>query len=147
MMTKDQIRNLCTAKRDELISKYFGNLVHEAAYEKPEEIEESRYSPELPRQIASEFYDFLKQFLSELCPGSQHELSAIMNKKARAMSFMADDKQQLEEAYKDAKIVTLWEKITKSNHEDVTYYKGLLKAYTAELLDCMQVDFIEDVCK
>ena len=145
-MTKEQITNLCAERQNELLSKYFGNLVHEAAYERPEEIDECKYSPDLPRQIASEYYDFLKQLLSELRPGSQEELSAIMNKKARALSFMADDKQQLEEAYKDAKIVTLWEKISKSNHEDVTYYKGLLKAYTAELLDWMQVDFIEDVC-
>lgn len=55
--------------------------------------------------------------------------------------------EQLEKAYKDAKIITIWEKITKSNHEDVTYYKGLLKAYTEELLSWMEIDFVEDVCK
>lgn len=147
MMTKEQIRNLCADKRDELISKYFGNLVNEAAYDKPEEIEEGKYSQELPRQIAHEYYDFLKKLLNGLNPDNQNELSVIMDNKALALSFMADDRQQLEEAYKDAKIVTLWEKITKSNHEDVTYYKGLLKEYATELLEWMQVDFIEDVCK
>lgn len=145
MMTKEQIKILCEDKCNELISKYFGNIAHEAVYEKPEKIEECRYSPELPGQIAREYYDFLKQLLSEIHPENQNDLSAIMNKKARAMFFMEDDKQQLDDAYKDAEIITLWEKITKSNHEDVTYYKGLLKAYTAELLDWMQVDFIEDV--
>lgn len=91
MMTKEQITNLCAERQNELLSKYFGNLVHEAAYERPEEIDECKYSPDLPRQIASECYDFLKQLLSELRPGSQEELSAIMNKKARVLSFMADD--------------------------------------------------------
>ena len=146
-MTKEDITKLCADKRNELLSKYFGSLVQEAAYEKPEEIEESRYSTELPGQIAREYYDFLKLLLDESCPENQKKLGEIMDKKARVLSYMADDKLQLDEAYKDAKIVTLWEKITKSNHEDVTYYKGLLKAYTAELLDWMQVDFIEDVCK
>lgn len=147
MMTKEQIRNICADKRRELIDKYFGNLAYEAAYEKPEEIDESRYSLELPRQIGHEYYDFMKLLLDEICPGNHKKLGEIMNKKALVLSYTADDKLQLDEAYKEAKIVTLWEKITKSNHEDVTYYKGLLKSYTEELLDWMQVDFIEDVCK
>lgn len=146
-MTKEQITNLCADKRNELLSKYFGNLVHEAAYEKPEEIDEGRYSPELSKQIAREYYDFLKKLLNGLYPNNQIELSAIMEKKALALSFMDNDRQQLDEAYIDAKIITLWERLTKSNHKDVTYYKGLLQAYTTELLEWMQVDFIEDVCK
>jgi len=51
----------------------------------------------------------------------------------------------LKEARADAEKVTLWEKITKSNHEDVTYYKGLLKQYTEELLSTMIKDFIEEI--
>lgn len=145
MMTNEQVINKCTDKRNELLSKYFGSLVQEAAYEKPEEIEESRYSQEFPVQIAREYYDFLEHLLTEICPENQKKLGEIMDKKARVLSYMADDKLQLDEAYKDAKIVTLWEKITKSNHEDVTYYKGLLKEYTKELLEWMEVDFIEDV--
>lgn len=41
--------------------------------------------------------------------------------------------------------ITLWEKITKSNHEDVTYYKGLLLEYTKELLMIMRIDFLEEI--
>lgn len=144
-MTKEQIRNSCAEKRKELIDKYFGGLVYEAAHERPEEIDESRYSLELPRQIGHEYYDFMKILLNEIDPDNQKKLGEIMNKKALVLSYTADVKQQLDEAYKEAKMVTLWEKITKSNHEDVTYYKGLLKSYTEELLVWMETDFVEDL--
>ena len=111
----------------------------------PEEIDESRYSLELPRQIGHEYYDFMKLLLEQICPEEQKKLGEIMNKKALVLSYTAEDKLQLDEAYKEAKAVTLWEKITKSNHEDVTYYKGLLKSYTEELLVWMETDFVEDI--
>lgn len=41
--------------------------------------------------------------------------------------------------------ITLKERILKSNHKDVTFYNGLLKQCTEELLDVMIDDFIEDV--
>lgn len=144
-MTKEQIKNSLAQKRKELIDKYFGNLVYEAAYEKPQEIDESRYSLELPRQIGHEYYDFMKLLLEQICPEEQKKLGEIMNKKALVLSYTAGDKLQLDEAYKEAKAVTLWEKITKSNHQDVTYYKGLLKSYTEELLTWMETDFVEDI--
>ena len=40
---------------------------------------------------------------------------------------------------------TLWERVTQSNHKDVTFYKGLLQVYAEELLNCMRIDFIEDL--
>ncbi len=56
-----------------------------------------------------------------------------------------DDREAIDEAYKDAKRITLWERITKSNHEDVTYYKGLLYEYTKDLLMVMRHDFLEEI--
>ena len=56
-----------------------------------------------------------------------------------------DDREGIDAAYKDASTITLWEKITKSNHEDVTYYKGLLLEYTKELLMIMRIDFLEEI--
>lgn len=40
---------------------------------------------------------------------------------------------------------SLWERITKSNHKDVTYYKGLLLEYTKDLLMVMRQDFLEEL--
>ena len=56
-----------------------------------------------------------------------------------------DDREMIEPAYKEATERTLWERITKSNHEDVTYYKGLLQEYTRDLLMVMRQDFLEEI--
>ena len=56
-----------------------------------------------------------------------------------------DDRELIDVAYKDATELTLWERITKTNHKDVTYYKGLLQEYTRELLMVMREDFIEEI--
>lgn len=56
-----------------------------------------------------------------------------------------DDRELIDEAHKDAAEQTLWERITKSNHKDVTYYKGLLKEYTRDLLMVMREDFLEEI--
>jgi hypothetical protein len=56
-----------------------------------------------------------------------------------------DDRELIDEAYKDAIEQTLWERITKSNHKDVTYYKGLLQEYTRDLLMVMREDFLEEI--
>ena len=56
-----------------------------------------------------------------------------------------DDRELIDEAYKDAIEKTLWERITKSNHKDVTYYKGLLQEYTRDLLMVMREDFLEEI--
>lgn len=145
MMNKEQIIVACRDKREELLDKYFGTLVHEAAYVMPEQIDEFRYPLTLSDQVIAEYFDFLQHLLSEIHPDDKFKLDDVMNKKALAISLMTDDRTQLEDAYSDAKIITLREKISKSNHEDVTYYKGLLKAYTEELLKWAEVDFLEDV--
>ena len=56
-----------------------------------------------------------------------------------------DDRELIDVAHKDATELTLWERITKSNHKDVTYYKGLLQEYTRDLLLVMREDFLEEI--
>lgn len=56
-----------------------------------------------------------------------------------------DDRKGVDAAYKDASTITLWERITQSNHEDVTYYKGLLFEFTKDLLLVMRHDFLEEI--
>ena len=57
----------------------------------------------------------------------------------------ADDRELIDVAHKDATKQTLWERITKTNHKDVTYYKGLLQEYTRDLLMVMREDFLEEI--
>ena len=142
-MNKDTIQLRCDQKRAELLDMYFGNIVQEAAHEMPETVDESRYSMELPAKVEAEYRSFLKDLLVEVAPDK--DIDVILDKRYWSVTFTEDDRQQLEKAYKDAKIITVWEKLTKSNHEDVTYYKGLLKEYTEELLKWMEIDFMEDM--
>lgn len=48
-MNTEQVINLCKEKEQELLNKYFGNLVKEAAVECPETIGE--YTKDLPLKI------------------------------------------------------------------------------------------------
>lgn len=146
-MNAEQVKAVCSQKRNELLNKYFGKLIHEAAHEMPGKIDESRYSLELPSQVENEYYEFLEKLLAELYPDNSKKLSDILDKRHHAVACTTNDVKQMEAAYKDAKTITLWERITKTNHEDVTYYKGLLQAYTEDLLSWMETDFLEDVCK
>ena len=57
-MTTEQIEKLCRDKEQKLLKKYFGNLVKEAAEERPETIGE--YTEELPLKIEAEFKTFLE---------------------------------------------------------------------------------------
>lgn len=58
-MVSNLIDKLCKEKEQELLNKYFGNLVKEAAEERPEEIGE--YTKELPLKIEAEYKSFLEE--------------------------------------------------------------------------------------
>lgn len=141
-MEREQIRTLCLQKEQELIDKYFGNLVYEAAIEQPETIGE--YSKELPLKIELEYYNYLEYLWQEYMTNNKQDFSNIIDKRHLRMLSTEDDIEAIEYAYNDATRQTLWERLTKSNHKDVTYYKGLLKEYTKELLSCLRCDFLEE---
>lgn len=144
-MTLQQIESQCRDKSDELIAKYFGSLIKEAAIERPEEIGD--YSLELPKQIEAEYYAYLKDLWAEIAPQGSPSFEEIINKKHLSDLMTDDDREIIPPAYDAAMHRNLWERITKTNHKDVTYYKGLLKRYTEDLLTALRCDFMEDVRK
>ena len=144
-MKKEEIEKLCKQKEAELIDKYFGNLVREAAIEKPEDI--GHYEKDLPLQVESEYFDFLKSLWEKIDVQGKYTLEDILDKRHISVLMTEDDREGINYAYDDAKRITLWERVTKSNHKDVTFYKGLLEEYARELLLCLRCDFIEDVHK
>lgn len=144
-MTLQQVESRCRCKAEELITKYFGNINHEAAIEQPETIGD--YSIELPRQIEAEYYDYLKALWAEIAPGDPRTFEQIIDKNHLSEQMTDDDRERLQYAYDDAVRRTLWERITKTNHKDETYYKDALKTYTEELLLALRCDFMEDVKK
>lgn len=142
-MTLPQIETQCRSKAEELLNKYFGNLVKEAAIERPETIGD--YSLELPKLIEAEYYDYLKGLWVEIAPSGSPSFEEIIDKKYLSDRMTDDDREIIKPAYDDAVTRTLWERLTKTNYKDVTYYKGLLKRYTEDLLAALRCDFMEDV--
>lgn len=142
-MTKEQVFAHCKEKEQELLEKYFGNLLHEAAIEMPETIGE--YTKDLPLKIEAEYRAFLEGLWELHAPSELLGTPLVLEEQKLRLLMTDDDREGIDAAYKDASTITLWEKITKSNHEDVTYYKGLLLEYTKELLMIMRIDFLEEI--
>ena len=135
--------NLCKEKEQELLDKYFGNLVHEAAIERPETIGE--YTKGLPLKIEAEYCEFLEGLWEQYVLSELHGTPLVLEEQKLRKLMTDDDREGIGAAYMDAYTITLWEKITKSNHEDVTYYKGLLLEYAKNLLMIMRIDFFEEI--
>ena len=142
-MTNEQIKALCKEKEQELYDKYFKNLVKEAAIERPETIGE--YTRDLPLKIEAEYKEFLEELWQEYAPAEYKDTPLVLDERKLRKLMTDDDRELVDEAHKDAIEQTLWEQLTKTNHKDVTYYKGLLKEYTRELLLVMREDFLEEI--
>lgn len=142
-MAPEQIEQLCAAKEQELLDKYFGNIIYEAAVLRPETIGE--YTKDLPLKIEAEYFDFLKLLWEDVRGEDSRSLDDLLDKRHLRMLMTEDDREGIKKAYDNAVQITLWERLTKSNHKDVTFYKGLLKEYARELLRVMTADFLEDV--
>ena len=142
-MIQNEIVILCIEKEQELLNKYFGNLVNEAAIEMPETIGE--YTKDLPLKIEAEYRKFLEKVWEKHVPAELKGTPLVLEEQKLRKLMTDDDREGIDAAYKDASTVTLWEKITKSNHKDVTYYKGLLFEYTKDLLLVMRHDFLEEI--
>ena len=142
-MKRDDIESLCSQKANELMKKYYGYLVKEAVVDQPEFIGD--YDLELPLRIEAEYRKFLGELWSEIAPNDTRTIDDLLDKKELREKLTFDDREIIAEAHHNAQQRTLWERITKTNHRDVTYYKGLLEEYTRELLFCMKHDFMEEV--
>lgn len=142
-MNRERIERICIAKANSLLATNFGELVKEAVVDKPEFIGE--YDLELPLRIETEYRKFLKDLWKEIAPDDSRSIDEILNNKELREKLTFDDREIITEAHHNALHRTLWERITKTNHRDVTYYKGLLEEYTRELLFCMKHDFMEEI--
>ena len=142
-MTPNQIEELCKEKEQELFNKYFGDLVKKAVVERPEVIGE--YTKDLPLKIESEYKAYLEELWKEHATEGLKGKPLILEEQKLRKLMTDDDRESVDAAYKDATEQTLWERITKTNHKDVTYYKGLLQEYTRDLLMVMREDFLEEI--
>lgn len=142
-MNRERLERICIAKANSLLATNFGELVKEAVVDQPEFIGD--YDLELPLRIETEYREFLKDLWKEIAPDDCRSIDEILNNKELREKLTFDDREIITEAHHNALHRTLWERITKTNHRDVTYYKGLLEEYTRELLFCMKHDFMEEI--
>ena len=138
-MKAEEIEKLCKTKEKDLLNKYFGNLVKEAAIERPETIGE--YTKDLPLKMEEEYFLYLKELWNDINPDKSKSLESILDKRHISMLMTDDDREGIHHAYEDATRRTLWERLTRTNHKDVTFYKGLLEEYSRELLFFYNDDF------
>lgn len=132
---ESKVEIICREKEQELLNKYFPSGF---GYVKSETIGD--YTKDLPLKIESEFREYLIELWKEYS-----DAPLVLEEQKLRWLMTEDDREAIDTAYKDAKRITLWERITTSNHEDVTYYKGLLYEYTKDLLMVMRLDFLEEI--
>lgn len=142
-MTPSEIEKVCSGKQTELLDKYFGNLVHEAAVERPETIGDC--TKDMPLKIEAEYRTFLENLWQECAPEEMKGTPLVLEEQKLRELITERLREQIDEAYEDATEQTLWERICKTNYEDVVYYKGLLYDYTRLLLNVMGEDFLEEI--
>lgn len=142
-MNTEEVINLCKEKEQELLNKYFANLVKEAAIDRPETIGE--YTKDLPLKIEAEYRTYLEELWREHAPDDLKGTPLVLEEQKLRKLMTDDDRELIDVAHRDATEQTLWERITKTNHKDVTYYKGLLQEYTRDLLFVMRHDFLEEI--
>lgn len=146
-MSQELIEQRCHEQEQELLDKYFGNLVKEAAIERPETIGE--YTQDLSLKIEAEYKAFLAGLWDEWkhhqAVNDTRTIDDILDKQQLRQQMTDNDRKAVARAHRDAEQRTLWERITRSNHKDVTFYKGLLLEYTRDLLFVMREDFLEEV--
>lgn len=143
-MTKIEVSMKCYQEVDTLLEKYFPNFTREAAIEKPETLADE-YNDELPHKAQAEYRQWLSELWKEISPEGAKPFDEVMNLHLSMQMVDTSYVPYLENAREEAVEMTLWEKITRTNHEDVTYYVGLLRQYTKELLETMTKDFLGDI--
>ena len=140
---QENTRQRCKQKEQKLLNKYFGNLVQEAATERPETIGD--YTQDLPLKIEAEYRAYLEELWPQVAPEPLRGTPLVLEEEKLRKLMTDDDREAIDNAHRAATRRTLWERITQSNHKDVTYYKGLLQEYTRDLLMVMREDFLEEV--
>lgn len=120
-MNTEQVINLCKKKEQGLLNKYFGNVIQEAAIDRPETIGE--YTKDLPLKIEAEYRAFFEELWKEHAPENLKGTPLVLEEQKLRKLMTGDDRELIDVAHKDATEQILWERITKTNHKEVTYYK------------------------
>lgn len=125
-----------------LLTQYFGNIVNEARIE-VDSI--GNYSLDLPLRIEAEYRAFLEEVWCKHTIQGRKGQPLVLEEEELRLQKLRENLKKIEPAYKAAMEVTLWEKITDTNYKDIAHYKEQLYYMTADLLQVMRKDFLEEI--
>lgn len=133
-----EVEKKCEKKEQELLGRYFGANIGEQ-----ECIGE--YTLDLPYKIEEEYRAFLEELWYEYAPVELKDKPLVLEEQELRRLITESSRERVAEAHQAAATRTLWERLTRNNHNDVARYKALLEEYTRELLTVMRLDFLEEV--
>ena len=135
----DQYVVPCWAKIDELLERHFPEISPD------EEVLDSQLNINLPLEVATEMKDFLSVLWDEMGQnGTGKTFEEIMGAGRLNELTYESYLDLLKKAEKDALNITIWEKITKTNHEDIVAFRSILRSCTREILELMVKDFLNE---
>lgn len=111
--------------------------------ERPESI--GKFTKDLPGVIEAEYRAYLEGLWKQYAPDEFKGEPLVLEEVKLRKLLTENDMEEIEAAHKAAETRTLWERITRSNHKDVTHYKSLLRDYTRNVLTIMRLDFLEEL--
>ena len=141
-MKKQQIAQQCNRQVRMLMKKYFGNLINDALLRRPEMLSDE-YALTLPEKIEQEYRSFLSELWDHIDDSRTFE--QVMDKQYVRMSIDHEYRSKLQTAYANAKHISYWEQLSRTNYRDVNRYKGILRDYVEAILRHMTDDFLEDI--
>ena len=135
-MLNDAVRIQCWNKIDELLEKHFTST--------SDEVLDVRYTLDYPLTIAAEMKEFLAELWAKEENQSGKAFEEIMGAGRLNNITYESYLDLLKTAQKEALKITLWEKMTHTNNEDVMIFQSILKSCTKEILELMVKDFLNE---
>ena len=135
-MLNDAIKILCWNKIDELLKEHFTNT--------SSEVLDPRYTLDYPLKVAAEMKDYLADLWATEGHQSGKAFEDLMGAGRLNNITYESYLDMIKAAQKEALKITLWEKITHTNHEDVMIFQSILRSCTREILELLVKDFLNE---
>ena len=135
-MLNDAIKILCWNKIDELLKEHFAST--------SSEVLDPRYTLDYPLKVAAEMKNYLADLWATEGNQSGKAFEDLMGAGRLNNITYESYLDMIKAAQKEALKITLWEKITHTNHEDVMIFQSILRSCTREILELMVKDFLNE---
>lgn len=96
-------------------------------------------------KVEEDYRTYLSVLWGEISQNDKRSLDDILDKRYNRLMIAHDYVTSIESAHKDAREITLWERLTNSNGKDIQQMNALIIAYSKDILAQITQDFMEDV--